>query len=60
MTFSAGMPLLYAAAALSFELQYWTDKYELLKMCQQPVRGAALVGIYRLMRSVHCPAGVRG
>ncbi len=37
MTFSAGMPLLYLGAAISFMLAYWSDKYMLLKLCRQPV-----------------------
>ena len=37
MTFSAGMPVLYLGAAVSFLLAYWGDKYMLLKLCRQPV-----------------------
>ena len=37
MTFSAGMPVLYLGAAISFLLAYWGDKYMLLKLCRQPV-----------------------
>jgi hypothetical protein len=45
VTFSAGMPVVYLGAAISFLLAYWGDKYMLLRLCRQPVGPPAARGV---------------
>ncbi len=36
LLFSSGLPLLYPTLALTLLIQYWVDKYQLLKVCKNP------------------------
>ncbi|EFJ48171.1 hypothetical protein VOLCADRAFT_117676, partial [Volvox carteri f. nagariensis] len=37
MVYSSGIPLLYILAAVHFSTCYWSEKYELLRLCKRPL-----------------------
>ncbi|GFR42972.1 hypothetical protein Agub_g3971 [Astrephomene gubernaculifera] len=37
MTYSGGMPVMYLLAAVHFASAYWSEKFELLRVCKRPL-----------------------
>ncbi|GLC46207.1 hypothetical protein PLESTB_001535200 [Pleodorina starrii] len=46
MVYSAGVPLLYMLAAVHFATCYWSEKYELLRLCKRPLAYSRDLAVY--------------
>ena len=57
--FSGGLPLLYPALVVILLIQYWVDKYQLLKVCRKPpsqshVLATVVAGAFPFAAILHC------
>ena len=59
--FSSGLPLLYPLLALVLWVQFWVDKYQLLRVCRTPDQGQGartltptVAGVLPYCAILHC------
>ncbi|GIL60748.1 hypothetical protein Vafri_15275 [Volvox africanus] len=46
MMYSSGVPLMYILAAVHFSTCYWSEKYELLRLCRRPLNFSRDLAVY--------------